>query len=420
MGILNITSGQVGLVGVLPSLAYIQTTDTLAEILVTGYLNKEVANGVQFNLPCLAEVSTQETPTSAFRVGLFQVAHVGANWSLVSASSPAAGVVTLPTKLNHIAIYSDTSGTLAEDASTAINGGNIQAGFSGTAGFLASFPATLAKGSLRLTAVANTGDTLVTISNALHGQASVYSIPDSGASTANILISKLTGTQHITVGGLQVDAGVITSGISTGGQVGSFVAFPTTASKGSLKWTAAVNATGDFSTTVSNATAVAQNQVISIPDSGAATANFVLDTGTSATGSFTKLSSGATPVPFVDPGSCTITAVAGAANTSTITVQLKDGAGVNIARKVGFTVYSSSAADGLTLQTAASTGYSVASGGLSLNNGGAITTQIRAITSASGACVLSLLDTAKLTSYLVLVVAEGSKTSAQLSAGSYG
>lgn len=418
MGIINVTPGQVGLVGVFPSLAYIDTTDTETQVLATGYLNAEVANGLQFNLPCLAAVSTVASPGAAKRAGLYQVVHVGANWSLIPTVAP--GTVTLPTIANHIATYTDVLGTLSEDPATAISGGNLQAGLSGTAGYVASFPSTLAKGSLRLVAVANTGDTLVSISNAAHGQASVYSIPDSGAATANLLISKLTGTQHITVGGLQVDAGVITSGLSAGGQVGSFVAFPTTTASGTLNFTAAVNATGNFNTTVSNATAVAQTQVISIPDSGASTANFVLDKGTAATGSFNKLSQGAAPLPFVDPGSCTITAAAGAANTSTITIQLKDGSGTNIARKVAFKVYSSSAADGLTLQSAASTGYSVASGGLSLQNGAAITTQINCISSASGACVLSLLDTGKLTSFLVLVVAEGSKTSAQLTAGSYG
>lgn len=37
-----------------------------------------------------------------------------------------------------------------------------------------------------------------------------------------------------------------------------------------------------------------------------------------------------------------------------------------------------------------------------------------------GGCVLSLTDTAKLNSYLVLVLDNGTKISAQLSAGSYG
>lgn len=141
---------------------------------------------------------------------------------------------------------------------------------------------------------------------------------------------------------------------------------------------------------------------------------------TSTTGNITNLKYGATPVAQVDPASCTITAAAGAANVSTVTVQLKDGSGTNLARVIPFRVYASSAADGLTLASAASTGWSVASGGLSLNNGTAITTQISAISSATGGCVLSLTDTGKATSYLVLVLPTGVKISAQLSAGSYG
>jgi hypothetical protein len=217
--------------------------------------------------------------------------------------------------------------------------------------------------------------------------------------------------------GTAINSGSVQAGLS--GTAGTLVSFPGTAANGSLI-VAAANAGANFNTTISNVTSVGQSQVISIPDAGAATAKFLLDTGTGATATITKLSTGATPVPFVDPGSCTITAAAGAANTSTITIQLKDGAGVNIARVIPFKVYSSSASNGLTLQTAASTGYSVASGGLSLANGTAVTTQISAMSSATGGCVLSLLDTGKQTSYLVLVVEGGIKISAQLSAGSYG
>lgn len=122
----------------------------------------------------------------------------------------------------------------------------------------------------------------------------------------------------------------------------------------------------------------------------------------------------------LSPSQSTITAVAGAANVSTVTVQLKDGAGTNLAVVTPFEVYKSSAADGLTLGAAASTGWSVASGGLSRANGAAITTQIRAMSSATGGCVLSLTDTGKATDYLVLVLANGVKISTQLSAGSYG
>jgi len=187
MSIVNIQTIQSGLVGVLPSLAYIQTTDPLDTALTTGYLTKAVENGASFSTPCLAAVSTMETSTSTPKIGWFSVVNSGSVWSLVNASSPVAGVVALPTIANHIAIFSDTDGALGEDAATAINGGNIQAGLSGTAGTLASFPATASKGSLLLTAVANTGNTNVSISNAAHGQDTVYSIGDIGASTGGLV-----------------------------------------------------------------------------------------------------------------------------------------------------------------------------------------------------------------------------------------
>ena len=240
--------------------------------------------------------------------------------------------------------------------------------------------------------------------------------------TTTTLGQSLDVTGSITAStGITSTAGNITSGSS--GDAGTFISFPATAGNGTLILQA-VNAGGAFNTTIASGT-IGQSSVITIPDPGAATAKFVLDTGTNATGTFTTLNAvnlkyGATPVAQVDPASCTITAAAGAANTSTITIQLKDGSGTNMARSIAFKVYASSAADGLTLASAASTGFSVASGGLSLQNGAAITTQISAMSSATGGCVLSLVDTAKQTSYLVLVLPNGNKISAQLSAGSYG
>jgi hypothetical protein len=247
------------------------------------------------------------------------------------------------------------------------------------------------------------------------------------ATTTVTLGQALNITGALTASGaIASTAGNITSGSS--GDAGTFISFPATAGNGTLILQA-VNAGGAFNTTIASGT-IGQSSVITIPDPGAATANFMLDAGTttaktittitSTTANITNLKYGATPVAQVDPASCTITAAAGAANVATVTIQLKDGSGTNMARIIPFKVYASSAADGLTLASAASTGFSVASGGLSLNNGAAITTQISCMSSATGGCVLSLTDTAKQTSYLVLVLANGCKISAQLSAGSYG
>ncbi len=319
MAILNIYTYPTGVVGVNPSIAYIDTNDTIATVLTTGYLNKAVQQGYTFNESMMCCVSTKTTPSAtSTQVAWMEISKSGANWSLVPAAG--SGSVTLPTIANHIATYTNTTGGLSEDPATAISGGNIQAGLSGTAGYLASFPGTAARGSLRLTAVANTGDTLVTISNAAMGQASVISIPDPGAATANFLLSATAGGQTI-AGGLTISTGnlgvtlgnitaaagniaatlgslaagtTVTGGTgvtaTTGnitasagnviagatGAAGTVTSFSGTGSAEFLRLAAIDNAGGNFSTTISNAASVGQSQTISIPDVGAATGNFLL------------------------------------------------------------------------------------------------------------------------------------------------
>lgn len=203
-------------------------------------------------------------------------------WVDVNASTDIA----LPTIANHIAVYTNTAGALGEDASTAINGGNIQAGLSGTAGTVASFPGTASKGSLILAAVANTGNTNTTISNAAMGQASVISIPDPGVATSNFILADSAGTQSITtgnltltLGNLTVSAGTITAtagNITAGssGHAGTLTSFPGTAANGSFIF-AAVNNASNFASTLSNS-AVGQATVYTLPDPAAATAQVIV------------------------------------------------------------------------------------------------------------------------------------------------
>ncbi len=187
MPILNIKTQQIGEVGVLPSIAYISTNNTKGEVLATGYLNNAVQLGKSFQMPCIAVVSTIASAGAQPQVGWYQVSHVGANWSLVDDGGP--GDVILPTTLNHIATYTNTTGTLSEDAATAINAGNIQAGLSGTAGTLISFPTTAANGSLIISALNAGGAFNTTIRNSTMGQSTVYSIPDIGAATGGMVVS---------------------------------------------------------------------------------------------------------------------------------------------------------------------------------------------------------------------------------------
>ncbi len=66
---------------------------------------------------------------------------------------------------------------------------NIDVGASGLAGTMDVFPSTASKGKTIYAAVDNTGDTTITYNNVAHGQASIYSQPDSGLAQAYLLAS---------------------------------------------------------------------------------------------------------------------------------------------------------------------------------------------------------------------------------------
>src|ERR1700693_745922 len=276
MPILNVSVNQVGQAGVFPAIIYILTNDTLAEVTTDGYLNGIVQ---KFNTPLndsdMALVTTKTSPKAqSTQVGWLSVSYANGDWSLIASAGP--GDVILPTIANHLATYTDTLGTLSEDPTTAISGGNIQAGLSGTAGYFASFPATAARGSLRLVGANSAGDTVTQITNASQAAARTYTIPDGGQSASNFLLSDNATVQTINTGSLAVAAGNITAGSS--GNAGTFISFPATAANGTLI-ISALNAGGAFNTTIRNSV-MGQSSVVSIPDPGAATANFLLDTGT--------------------------------------------------------------------------------------------------------------------------------------------
>ncbi len=278
-GLVPNTSGSgIGMTQQSPTIVYFNTSDTLAVVLATGYLNSAVSKfQLALNNYQMALVYTTDQGDVWLRV--LVTTSAGTNtYSLES--SPGDAGVTLPTVANQITYSTDTTGSLASLglATALFNAGNITAGKSGTAGTLTSFPATATNGKLVLAAVANVGNFTTTISSITGlGQAEVITIPDAGASTANFILSKTTGTQHITVGAFQVDAGVISSGIATGGTAGGFIAYPATTTTGSLRLTPVGNV-GNFNTIISDITGLGQSQTLTIPDVGAATGSIMVTT----------------------------------------------------------------------------------------------------------------------------------------------
>ena len=154
--------------------------------------------------------------------------------------------------------------------------GNLQAGSSGHAGTVTSFPATGTEGSLILAAVNNAGGNFnTTISNAASvGQSQVISIPDSGAATGSFILSAtINAAQIITTGQLSVTNGVAAGAVG-GGSNNFLASYSPTTAKGGLLFQAANNA-GNTNTIITNAS-MGQASTLTIPDPGASTANFVL------------------------------------------------------------------------------------------------------------------------------------------------
>lgn len=216
MSILQGPTQLAGTAGIYPNFKYMSTTASYATITTPGYLNQpslEVTPVGQGDvIQCLYAVN-QQSGTSTY--GVFTVSIAGATGTITLVPWAGDSGVVLPTIVNHIATYTNTTGTISEDPTTAISGGNIQAGLSGTAGTLASFPGTAAKGSFVVAAVANTGNTNTTLSNVAMAQASVVSIPDPANAIGHLLISAtatpfVSGNFPVASGtaGLMIDSGV--------------------------------------------------------------------------------------------------------------------------------------------------------------------------------------------------------------------
>jgi hypothetical protein len=124
------------------------------------------------------------------------------------------------TVANRMAVFTDTAGTVDDTTALATHAGNIAAGLSGTAGTVSSFPGGATSGALVLAAVTNgSGNFSTTISNSSTiGQSQVISIPDSGASTANFLLSSVAAGQSVSGSTTSATPGTIRAfkGLMTG------------------------------------------------------------------------------------------------------------------------------------------------------------------------------------------------------------
>lgn len=255
MGIVSLVTDVAGQIQVNPRRVKLVTTDNLATVTTAGYLNAANLQGLQLSptdfIDCVYSYNpatnsgTNTVFTNTVSNGVITLVtwvdpgnvllpvvsgdfatfngttgqikdsgYLPSNAAKTTVVMAGSAVVA-----NHIALFQDTAGTIDDTAATAINNGNIQAGLSGTAGALISFPSGALSGNLQLKAVNSAGNFNAIISNASLGQASTWSLADPGTATANILqapAALVSGNLNQSSGtaGLVADSGIAAINVS--------------------------------------------------------------------------------------------------------------------------------------------------------------------------------------------------------------
>lgn len=209
-----------GTVDVFPNFKYMVTGDDLATITTAGYLNQiDLQSNPIAPTDILQILYSFNQQTNVGTFSEFSVAISNGVITLVPVSQAGEGDVLLnpaPAKAtNNIVVFDAAANTIKQGTGgdTAIFPGSLQAGLSGQAGLVASFPPSANSGSLRLQATNNAGGFISTISNTSVGRPTVYSLQDPGVPTANFaltaaaLVNGNLVSANGTVGLLQ-DAGI--------------------------------------------------------------------------------------------------------------------------------------------------------------------------------------------------------------------
>lgn len=206
----------------LPSLIYIQTTDTFATVTTTGYLTSSKQEGFTFAPNQMALVQTTDDGPVWLQV-VITYSNASILSTVISLVEPVGpGNVTLPTIVNHLTVSTNTTGTLANLSGIAINNGILQSGLAagGFVGGLIAYPTTTLSGFLELLPVANgSGNFNTIISNAAAvAQSQTITIPDVGAATGQFVAKTaafVSGNfpQNSGTAGLVIDSGLAVSNI---------------------------------------------------------------------------------------------------------------------------------------------------------------------------------------------------------------
>jgi hypothetical protein len=198
--------------------------------------------------------------------------------TITNAAMGQASVVSVPDPGNATAAFVLDHGNQTILGNKTFSGttqaNTLNVGASGTVGSLSLFSTTASKGSWNFAPVDNTGNTVMTITNAVQGGAHTYTIPDAAAAASFLMQNKGTGTEASNAVTISKLAGVITtSSLTTAGGATYVVTLTNTYISATSVLLVSYNG-GSNTTTNLNMTAVpgSGSAVITIYNNTAATA----------------------------------------------------------------------------------------------------------------------------------------------------
>ncbi len=177
----QVTGGQVGTA---PSLFVASSDQTAAVITTAGAVADLVASGI-FKVRDIVYVNGDVDGTPFQNVYTVTATSSG---SLVAYPETVGGALLAANNLSDVVSVPQSRTNLGLGTLDTPRFARVDAGADASAGSFRTYPATTATGYLALVGVSNGGAFNVTISNASHGQSTVYSIPDVGASTGQFLV----------------------------------------------------------------------------------------------------------------------------------------------------------------------------------------------------------------------------------------
>lgn len=194
-----------GLSGTAPEI-FVGSTDQLNSVITTAGAVSGLFSAEIIKAGDVFYINYDQDGSPGFNV--YQVTATSGG-SLVVYAAALGGALLAANNLSDVVSASTSASNLGLGTASNVSFLNVFAGNSGNAGQFRSYPASASTGYLEILGASNSGNTAVIITNASHGQASTYTIPDSGQAASSFLLADSADTQTIATGNIALSVGYV-------------------------------------------------------------------------------------------------------------------------------------------------------------------------------------------------------------------